>query len=483
MAEQMTATPGSADELRHLPTAARPKVDPADVWVPDGYTVEALLVGISLPVGLNFGADGTLYVMEGGSTWPTRPYLPPRILRYKPDAGTLDVLAVEDLAGARGISQYGDHLYVSCKGGYHGRVVRYDLDGTNRTVVVDGIPSGGWHEPGGPIFTPDGWMYFGFGSVSQQGVVLPQGFMVDMLRQPRTHDVPGADVTLTGNNVQTNDPAAAFPFYAYSGAFKPYGVPAEKGEVVKGQLKCSSGVWRARPDGSQMELLAWGIRNPFGLAFDEDFELYASDNDMEETGDRAVAQDPDRVWHVRSAKTPPGSVTTPDWYGFPDICADGLPVDHETHKPERGNPAKPLIADPPPWAGPAAFLERPHSGMCKMDFCRSDAFGPGRRGKLFLAEFGTYAPMNSPHDEDRNHGFKVVAIDVQNGTAEDFVRNPEPGPASLYKSGGIERPVDCKFSPDGRSLYVLDFGYSPVDETKVLAYGHTGVLWRVTRRD
>jgi hypothetical protein len=41
--------------------------------------------------------------------------------------------------------------------------------------------------------------------------------------------------------------------------------------------------------------------------------------------------------------------------------------------------------------------------------------------------------------------------------------------------------VDCKFHPDGTSLYVLDFGLSPPDEAKHLSYGHTGVLWRITR--
>ncbi len=67
------------------------------------------------------------------------------------------------------------------------------------------------------------------------------------------------------------------------------------------------------------------------------------------------------------------------------------------------------------------------------------------------------------------------------GTAEDFVRNPQPGPASAHGTGGIERPVDCKFTPDGTSLYVLDFGLSPPDEAEHLSYGHTGVLWRITR--
>ena len=34
-----------------------------------------------------------------------------------------------------------------------------------------------------------------------------------------------------------------------------------------------------------------------------------------------------------------GLRTTPDWYGFPDICGDGLPAWHESHVPSRGTPA------------------------------------------------------------------------------------------------------------------------------------------------
>ena len=90
--------------------------------------------------------------------------------------------------------------------------------------------------------------------------------------------------------------------------------------------------------------------------------------------------------------------------------------------------------------------------------------------------------MNSPREEDLDHGFKVICVDEKNGTAADFVRNPKPGPASSQGTGGIERPVDCKFSPDERSLYVLDFCVSAVDQSTQLSYGHTGVLWRIIRR-
>jgi len=80
-------------------------------------------------------------------------------------------------------------------------------------------------------------------------------------------------------------------------------------------------------------------------------------------------------------------------------------------------------------------------------------------------------------------GFDVVRIDVTTGQSEPFLRNREPGPASAHPgSGGLERPVDCKFGPDGRTLYVLDFGVNTTTKHHVVAYAYTGVVWRVTRK-
>jgi glucose/arabinose dehydrogenase len=454
-------------------------VDGADVVVPHGFEVEPLVVGLSFPCGMGFADDGRLFILEGGSTWPTRPYMPSRILCLEP-SGELTVIGIETLGGPRGVAWRDGALYVSDKGGYHARIVRYDLQSGQRTMVVDGLPNGGWHEPGGPIFGPrDGLLYFAQGSVSQNGVVLPQGYTVDLAKHPLAHDVPGQDVTLTGNNVWSRNPLAPYPLPTETGPFKRFGERAKQGEVVKGELKCSTGLWRSRPDGSDMELLAWGLRNPYGMAFSDDGELYVSDNNMEEKGERAVAEDPDRIWHIRNATQPHGTVKEPEWYGFPDLCADGLPVWDERHLPQMGTPAEPLIADPPRWSGPAAFVEAPHSCMTKLDFCRSDAFG--YRGKLFACEWGTLAPLNSPREHELVNGFRVIAVDVERGTSDIFLRNAQLGPASAVGGGGIERPVDCKFHPDGSSLYVLDFGVSRVTRGYMWSFAHTGVLWRVNR--
>src|SRR5438477_422368 len=109
--------------------------------------------------------------------------------------------------------------------------------------------------------------------------------------------------------------------------------------------------WRtpfsSSPQREKHALFVLIVRNPYGMAFSEEGELYVSDNDMEEKSERAVAEDPDRIWHIRNAKRPHGSVETPEWYGFPDICADGLPVWDEKHRPLKGQAAEPLLENPP----------------------------------------------------------------------------------------------------------------------------------------
>ncbi len=110
---------------------------------------------------------------------------------------------------------------MSLKGGYKSRVVRYGIRTRERTVLIDQLPQGDWHEPRGPVFGPDGLMYFGQGSVSLNGVVEPTGFSVDVAKHPNAHDIPGQDVKLTGNNVWTYNPTTSYPYYAETGTFKP----------------------------------------------------------------------------------------------------------------------------------------------------------------------------------------------------------------------------------------------------------------------
>jgi hypothetical protein len=127
---------------------------------------------------------------------------------------------------------------------------------------------------------------------------------------------------------------------------------------------------------------------------------------------------------------------------------------------------------------PAALLGV-HAFARSFDFSRSDGFG--HVGEAFVAEFGDLSPFSGPLAG--RVGFKVVRVDPESGAIEDFAVNKgrRNGPASKLGSGGFERPISARFSPDGRSLYVVDFGILTATAEGFEPRKGTGVLWKITR--
>jgi hypothetical protein len=77
----------------------------------------------------------------------------------------------------------------------------------------------------------------------------------------------------------------------------------------------------------------------------------------------------------------------------------------------------------------------------------------------------------------------VVRVDVKTGVIRDFATNygSDNGPASKLGKGGLERPVSVKFDPEGKYLYVVDFGVLLVGKGEYKPKEGTGVLWRIRR--
>ena len=79
-------------------------------------------------------------------------------------------------------------------------------------------------------------------------------------------------------------------------------------------------------------------------------------------------------------------------------------------------------------------------------------------------------------------GFKVVRANPETGVIHDFVVNRDAyGPASKLKTGGIERPVAVRFSPDGSTLYIVDFGVMLTTDKGPVPMEKTGVVWKVIK--
>jgi glucose/arabinose dehydrogenase len=227
--------------------------------------------------------------------------------------------------------------------------------------------------------------------------------------------------------------------------------------------------------GGPLELVAWGFRNPFGLAFAPDGSLYATDNGYDDRGSRAVFGSADVLWRVQNGA----------WYGWPDF-SESRPVyedpvwgDHY-RVPGKDTPPR-LLAEPPGKPPEPSALFPVHSSADGIDFSRSAEFG--FVGQAFVALFGDQSPAVGKTVAPV--GFKVVRVDLKTGVITDFAANQgkEGGPASKLRAGGLERPLAVRFDPSGRSLYVVDFGLLTVKDQDMKPWPNTGAVWRISKQE
>jgi glucose/arabinose dehydrogenase len=442
-----------------------------DVRVPVGYRVEVAATGLTFPTGVTFDDQGRAYVVESGycygEVWTT-----PRLLRIDPE-GASTVIASGDRAPWTGVAFYRGAFYVA-EGGEEGggAIVRITMDG-HITPLIENLPSVGDHHTNGPAIGPDGMLYFGIGTATNSAVVGIDNYKFGWLKRHRDfHDIPGADLTLAGRNFTTSDPFSEDKdAKAVTGAYMPFGMRSSPGQVIPGHVPCTGAILRISIDGGQAHLVAWGLRNPFGLAFSPEGRLFATENSFDARGSRPIWGTGDVLWAIE-----PGM-----WYGWPDYNA-GEPLNRPGRfkGPGMDEPGFVLAEHPNKPPKPAAVFGV-HSSSNGFDFSRSEQFG--HTGEAFVAQFGDTAPgvgkVMGPV------GYKVVRVDVRTGVIHDFAINraKEYGPASYLKTGGLERPTAARFSPDGRALYVVDFGQLLETSTgKPKPQTRTGVLWRITRR-
>ena len=437
----------------------------ADVAVPAGYRVELVAEGFTFPTGVTFDDQGGIYVTESGYSYG-EVFTTPRLLRVVP-GGAPAVVAEGGRNGPWTAATFHRGAFFVAEGGQMegGRILRIERDGRSR-ALVDGLPSTGDHHTNGVVAGPDGWLYFGQGTATNAAVVGTDNAKFGWLKRfPQFHDTPCRDLTLTGANVTTDNPLGSGD--ATTGAFQPFGTASTAGQVVRGGFPCNGAVMRVPPDGGRAELVAWGFRNPFGLAFAPDGRLYVTDNSYDVRGSRPVFGAGDLLWAVQ-----PGA-----WHGWPDFHGDTPLYEGERYRAP-GKPAPPrLLAQHPNRPPRPAAVLGVHSSSNGFDVSRNPAFG--HVGQAFVAQFGdmtsetgkVMAPV----------GFRVVRVDPATGTVTDFMlnRGGTPGPASYMNNGGIERPTAARFDPSGSALYVVDFGVMTMGAQGPQPKPGTGALWRI----
>jgi plastocyanin/glucose/arabinose dehydrogenase len=344
-----------------------------------------------------------------------------------------------------------DHIFVTDSRGLY----RVRRDG--RVEPILSLPSRGLHGTGHIALGQDGKLYWGQGSATNSGIV--ERYAAWLKWDRGFHDIPCRDVVLSGVNYGSRD---AFSddrsSWVETGPFLPFGTEAWPGQVVRGELPCTSSIMRANLDGSGLQLVAWGFRNPFGLTFspvDSPLRgaLVVTNNGSDPTGARQIESDSDDLFIVAEG----------GWYGWPDYL-DELPVSE----------ARFALGDESP-AGVERALQSPSrdealsavthfekgAAAAGLAFSSSDAFG--FRNDAFVAIWGTFGQGRQALEPP---GSTVYRVHFQEGSSgvlaalstSVFARNRQPGKASQTGQNGLEHPVDVEFAPDGSTMYVLDFG-------------------------
>ena len=463
-----------------------PAPDASAARVPEGYRVEVVLTGLTYPSSVEFDGDGNLYVAEAGWSFGDDDEPPqPRLLRVSP-GGKIQVAAEKDLVGpVNDLLWHKGRLYIS----HRGRISILQPSRGLRDLVT-GLPSLGDTHNNQMALGPNGKLYFGQGIATNSAVV---GLESWLRRHPTVHDVPARDIRITGETFTTGTPFGKEDEKVKTSPFHPFGTTAPAGTVVKGRVKANGTILRMDPDGSGLEVYAWGLRNPYGVMWGPDGKLYVSENGVDDRGSRPIANAPEFLWRIKEGA----------WYGWPDYVG-GIPVTDRRFESRHGTVPQFLLQDHPPAEKP--LLTFPvHCSPTKIDVSPGKGFG--YKGQLFLAFFGHMTPQTG--GEEEHGGYRVVRIDLEDLSVETFFtknehahgghgkhehtegkgeegkkdRHDEEGRPRARDEGatpGPRRLVDVRFSPEGDALYVADFGAMFMNHRPHPVRG-TGVIWRITR--
>ena len=469
-----------------------------------GYKIEPVLWNLTLPSTVTFDDNGSMYVAEAGYSYGEFKPIP-RILKldYK---GHLSVLVDRGLNGPINDLEFNKHngiLYAS----HRGVISAIDGRGHVKDLIV-ALPSMGDHQNNQIAFGPDGRLYFGQGTVTNTGVAGEDSYAYGWLKtSPELHDIPAKDIRLSGQNFESANPLTPqnFTDFATTGAFVPFGTSTTKGEVIKGQTKCSGCIISSKLDGTDLRVVAWGLRNPYGVAFGNDGKTLLFDNNgADERGSRRVGNDSDKIYTMDISK--PNDIGK--WYGWPDYFGNGQPITDPKFKSESQPANKPLqflMQDHPPVQKPLSLIEPVGAAVTQAAFSDSSIFG--FKGMAFIGEFGTAGPLIHtfaqittplPGFTPTIRGQKVIMLDPKTGNYTDFV--------SLNRIDSRFHPTGVKFDPKGDAMYIADFGKVEVRteaigsgsgtdrlafntglypfatiHAMVWPYANTGVIWKVTK--
>lgn len=365
------------------------------------------------PCALAFDSQGRLFVGQGPQYRNPKPTTPGDTIELLIDSdgdGVFDRTRTfaKGLNCIQGLAWRGRDLYVANSPDL--TIVR-DLDGddvADEYVLLYTDLGNIEHALHGLNFAPDGRLYMSKGNskgLNQPGRTAPKAFLYLFGQTP----LPGApDIP----------PARVFTPETYRATYQD---PNDDW----GRM---GGILRSNPDGSGLEIVSRGLRNPWDIGFDSEFNWLGTDNDQSD-GDRILMPffGADYGW---------AHTWSPDWTG-------------RSHLPTV------------PISGPV--FTGSGTGVV---FADNTALPAAYRGVWFINDFQhriTY--MYRP-------SWDGALLQPAGGKWQPFLR---PGDA-------LFNPVDIDIGPDG-ALYLTGWGTALGAEFKNGQQTNEGRLWRITAKE
>ncbi len=493
------------------------------IEVRDGYRLIKAVDGLTFPSAIAASEDGRYWVGESGYN-PTSPPNIKQITLPEDGPGTATVIFTPGMVpvGAflppltdivfNGGLLYVSHRQIGANGWMVGAYSRFDPAdpmGTFQTIITN-LPSVGDHSNNQLTFGPDGRIYFGQGSATNTGVVGPDnGWIEDA---PTFSELAPIDIPLAAQAFTPRVPFPADPdSSAVTAAYRPYNTgAATEGTVVpgatpdnpvNGMIIGTGTVYSFDPDAadvnSTLRLEAWGLRNPFGVAFDsqDSTRLFISNNGSDirgQAGDpnnpldpatyvirgnRPVANDYDDMFDI----TVGGDV---EFFGWPDFFHDP-----ETNVAAGSNDAtycdSPVLTDAD--CSDFVFAQDFRDGLTVKDafgavgpyvsvtgFTTSNSEAFGFVGDLFVTESGSFSPQTGAFSFT---GHKLSLFGGQTGEKSDFVVNTGTTAEAIFNPEIFNKPVSAEFIGD--RLAIVDLGV--VEPGIDLFQSSTGKVWILER--
>lgn len=490
----------------------------------EGYELELAVDGLNFPSALAF-YESDIWVTEAGF-----PGLPPTVKHIQIDENgqtAIEVILNPEMLPMgtlvppfTGLKYHNgmlwlSHRQVGVNGWNVGAFSRFNPNDPVNTfeTVLTNLPSVGDHSNNTLVFGEDGRAYFGQGTATNTGVVGTDNIEGLWAGMPyEFHEMAPVDIELNGtsflplvpNSIDPEGDDLTAPYRPYgSGDIEPgLSIPAVtpdnpvNGIIIGSGTVYSFDPMADNPEGS-LRLEAWGLRNPFGLAFDAEdpTRLFISNNgsdvrgmptDMEtpldpatfmKTGTRPVENDEDDMFVI----TVGGDH---EFFGWPDYFHD--PETRQVLLASDPLFCQSPVLGPEDCPGPvfsedfrnsltvdtAFAIVGPHVSVTGFNPSTSSAFG--YEGDLFVTESGSFAPVTGTFSFT---GYKVSRIDRETAEEVDFLVNTGSDIEEILDPAAVNKPIQAVFHND--YLAVLDLGV--LESGLNIFEAGTGKLWIVRK--